>query len=236
MEASFVPPVSTLDTSLRRPSPSFIVLLALAATTSFLHVGALSGQELVRLSAGDSIRVDGEIVGRILSITGPNMTVVSREAPRCRAGEMHGDRPICDPAPLVRHTMDLGNVVVERRAEKSHLMLRTFAGGLLGAGAFGTAGYFLGPSVGFGQVEGCLINSSNISCRTGEQRTTQEDIDRRQKASDQKWGAIFFGVIGGTATAILVNKLSVGWVRIEPILSAGEEDPWGLSVSVPAFR
>ncbi|NNF13430.1 MAG: hypothetical protein HKN72_09410 [Gemmatimonadetes bacterium] len=223
-----------MDTSPRRLSPAARVLLALAATWPLLHAGALSGQESVRLSAGDSIRVDGEIVGRILSITGPNMTLVSREAPRCRAGEMHGDRPICDPAPLIRHSMDLGDVVIERRAEKSHLMLRTLAGGVLGAGAFGAAGYFIGPSVGFGRVEGCLLNDSNITCKTGEQRYTQEEIDRRQEASDHKWGAIFFGVIGGTATGILVNKLSVGWVRIQPILSAGEEDPWGLSVTIPS--
>lgn len=194
----------------------------------------MAGQEAVRLSAGDSIRVDREVVGRILSITGPTMTVVSREAPRCRAGEMHGDRPICDPAPLVRHTWDIGDVVIERRAEKSHLMLRTLAGGVLGAGAFGAAGYFLGPNVGFGRVEGCLLGDSNITCKTGEQRYTQDEIDRRQKASDQKRGAFFFGVIGGTATAILINKLSVGWVRIEPVLSAAQDDPWGLSVTIPA--
>lgn len=230
----FVPPVLILDTSSLRSSHLKLLLVAIALMAPFVRAPSVAGQEAVRLAAGDSIRVDREIVGRILSITGPTMTVVSREAPRCRAGEMHGDRPICDPAPLVRHTMDLGDVVIEQRAQKSHLMLRTFAGGILGAGAFGAAGYFIGPSIGFGEVEGCLINSSNISCKTGEQRTTQEDIDRRQKASDQKWGTIFFGVIGGTATAILVNKLSVGWVRVEPILSAGEEDPWGLSVTIPA--
>ena len=213
-----------------------LLLGTLAAIASLVATTPVSGQEAVRLSAGDSIRVDRQIVGRILSIEGPTMTVVSREAPRCRAGEMHGDRPICDPAPLVRHTMDLDNVVIERRAENSHLMLRTVGGGLLGAGAFGAAGYFLGPSVGFGTVDGCLINASNVSCRTGEERLTQEEIDRRQKASDQKWGAIFFGVIGGTATGILVNKLSKGWVRIEPILAAGDDDPWGLSVTLPAPR
>lgn len=223
-----------MATYIRRFSPSLLGALALTLGVLFVHVGPASGQEAVRLSAGDSIRVDGEIVGRVLSITGPNMTLVSREAPRCRAGEMHGDRPICDPAPLVRHTMDLGSVVVERRAEKSHLMLRTLAGGVLGAGAFGTAGYFIGPSVGFGKVDGCLLDDSNISCKTGEQRYTQEEIDRRQKASDQKWGTIFFGVIGGTATGVLVNKLSVGWVRIEPILSAAQDEPWGVSVAVPS--
>lgn len=191
----------------------------------------------MRLSAGDSIRVDGEIVGRVLSITGPSMTVVSREAPRCRAGQMHGDAPICDPAPLIRRTMEVDDVIIERRSEKSHLMLRTLLGGVVGAGAFGAAGYFIGPGVGFGQVDGCLTGSSNIICKNGEPRyTSQDEIDRLQKSSDQKKGAFFFGVIGGTATAILVNKLSVGWVRIQPIVSAGEDDPWGLSVSVPAFR
>ncbi|NIQ59491.1 MAG: hypothetical protein GWN71_40955, partial [Gammaproteobacteria bacterium] len=70
----------------------------------------VSAQEPVRLSAGDSIRVDGEIVGTILNINGPMMTVLSREAPRCRAGEMHGDAPICDPAPLIRHTVSLEEV------------------------------------------------------------------------------------------------------------------------------
>lgn len=189
----------------------------------------------MRLSAGDSIRVDGEIVGRVLNIDGLDMVVVSRAAPRCRAGQMHGDAPICDPAPLIRHTMNLDEVVIERRSEKSHLMLRTIGGGLLGAGAFGAMGYFLGPEVGFGRVDGCLIDDSNITCKTGEMRYTQEELSARQESSDQKKGAFFFGVIGGTATAILVNKLSKGWMRIEPIVSAGD-DPWGLSFSVPSPR
>lgn len=190
----------------------------------------------MRLSAGDSIRVDGDIVGRVLFIEGPTLVVVSREAPRCRAGEMHGDAPICDPAPLVRHTMALDEVRIERRAEKSHLMLRTVLGGVVGAAAFGVAGYFIGPQVGFGKLDGCLVDASRVECSTGEVRYTQEELDARQKSSDQKWGAFFFGVIGGTATAILVNKLSVGWVRIEPMVAVGREGLWGLNASVPAFR
>lgn len=190
-------------------------------------------QEAVRLFAGDSVRVDGEIVGRILNIEGPTMVVISHEAPRCRAGERHGEAPICDPAPLVRHTLDMGEVTIERRLEQSHFMTRTVVGGILGAGAFGAIGYFIGPEIGFGRVDGCLINS--FSCATGEVRYTQEQIDARQKASDQKRGALFFGVIGGTATAVLVTRLSKGWVRIQPIVAVGNE-PWGLGFSVPAFH
>jgi len=202
-----------------------------------LSASALPAQEVMRLSAGDSIRVDRDVVGRVLSLEGNALVVVSRAAPRCRAGQMHGDAPICDPAPLVRHTMNLDEVTIERRAEKSHLMLRTVLGGVLGAGAFGTAGYFFGPSVGFGKVDGCLLSQRDTTeCKTGEAQYTREELDSRQKSSDQKRGAFFFGVIGGTATAILVNKLSVGWVRVEPIVAAGNDDQWGLSVRLPAFR
>lgn len=218
----------------RRLAFTFACFALLAVAPAF---GAgVAAQEPVELFAGDSIRVDGEIVGRILSIQGPTMIVVSREAPRCRAGEGHGDAPICDPAPLVRHTMNMDEVIIEQRLEKPHLMTRTVIGGLLGAGAFGVAGYFIGPEIGFGRVDGCLVNSSEVSCGSGEKRYTQEQIDARQLASDQKKGAFFFGVIGGTATAVLVNKLSKGWVRIEPVIAVSDEDPWGLSVSVPAFR
>jgi hypothetical protein len=206
---------------------------ALFAVLPFAGGGA-GAQEAVRLFAGDSVRVDGDIVGRILNIEGPTIVVISREKPRCRAGERHGEAPICDPAPLVRHTMDVGEVSIERRMEKPHLMLRTMVGGILGAGAFGTAGYFIGPEIGFGRVEGCVMGGSD--CSTGEPRYTQEKIDALQKASDHKKGAFFFGVIGGTATAILVNRLSKGWVHIQPVVAVGNSEPWGLSFSMPAFR
>lgn len=208
----------------------------LLASLTLLGGGSLVAQEEVRLFAGDSIRVDGEIVGRILSIEGPTMVVISRETPRCRAGEAHGEAPVCDPAPLVRHTLAVDDVVVEQRMEKPHLMLRTIGGGVLGAAAFGVGGYFLGPVVGFGTVEGCLEGASNTECATGEPRYTPEKLESVQRTSDQKWGAIFFGLIGGTATAVLVNKLSVGWVRVQPVMSVDPEDPWGMSVTIPAPR
>jgi hypothetical protein len=223
------------SSSLRRLG-ALVPTLLISAVLTLLAGGPLGAQEEVRLHAGDSIRVDGDIVGRILSIDGPTMVLISREAPRCRAGQGHGEAPICDPAPLVRHTLAVDEVVIERRMEKPNLMLRTVGGGVLGAAAFGTVGYFLGPSVGFGTVEGCLENSSTISCGTGEPRYSAEELESLQLASDRKWGTIFFGLIGGTATAVLVNKLSVGWVRIQPVMAVDPENPWGLGVSVPAPR
>lgn len=223
------------SSSLRRLG-ALVPAVLFSASLILLVRGPLAAQEEVRLFAGDSIRVDGEIVGRILSIEGPTMTVISREAPRCRAGQGHGEAPVCDPAPLVRHTLAMDEVVIERRMEKPNLMLRTIGGGVLGAAAFGAVGYFLGPSVGFGTVEGCLENASTISCATGEPRYSEEKLESLQRASDQKWGTIFFGLIGGTATAVLVNKLSVGWVRIQPVMSVDPDNPWGLSASMPAPR
>ena len=212
-------------------------LAALVPALLALLAGApLAAQEEVRLFAGDSVRVDGRIVGRILSVDGSNLVVISREAPRCRAGQAHGEAPVCDPAPLVRHTLDLNEVVIEERREAPHLMLRTIGGGILGAAAFGTAGYFFGPSIGFGRVDGCLVTDSNIDCATGETRYTADELAARQKRSDQRKGAFFFGVIGGSATAVLVNKLSVGWVRVQPVVSVDSASPWGLNVSVPAPR
>lgn len=208
----------------------------LLASLTLLGGGSLAAQEEVRLSAGDSVRVDGEVVGRILSIDGPTMVVISHEAPRCRAGQAHDEAPICDPAPLVRHTFGFDDVVVEQRVEKPHLVLRTIGGGVLGAAAFGVAGYFLGPVVGFGTVEGCLEGASISGCATGEPQYTAEKLESLQRASDQKWGSIFFGLIGGTATAVLANKLSVGWVRVQPVMSVDPKDPWGMSVSVPTPR
>lgn len=208
-----------------------VALIGLAVTS-----GGVVAQDAVRLSAGDSVRVGGVIVGRVLNIDGPTMTVVSRAAPRCRAGEMHGEGPICDPAPLVRHTMNLDEVVIERRSRKSHLGLRTLGGGLVGASAFGAVGYLVGPSIGFGNIDGCVIGRSRLGCRADEPRYSEEELLSRQRSSDQWKGAFMFGMIGGTAAAILANKLSQGWVRVEPAVTVGGDDPWGVGVRLPMPR
>lgn len=187
----------------------------------------------VQLFAGDSVRIDRSLVGRILSIEGPRMTVVSRGVPRCRAGEMHGDAPLCDPAPLIRREMELADVTIERRMQKDHLTARTLVGGVIGAAAFGVAGYFIGPEFGFGKVEGCVEVSDTALCSNPVERS---ELARRQKIADQRKGVFFFGVIGGSFVAIMARKLSVGWVEIQPSIPVSPMEPWGLSFEIPTAR
>ena len=187
----------------------------------------------VQLFAGDSVRIDGSLVGRVLSIEGPRMTVVSRGVPRCRAGEMHGDAPLCDPAPLIRREMDLSAVNVERRMQKDHLTARTLVGGLIGAAAFGVAGYYIGPEFGFGKVGCPAVANETPRCANPIEPT---ELARQQKVADQKKGFVFFGVIGGTFAAIMARKLSVGWVEIQPSIPAASTEPGGLSFEIPPAR
>lgn len=226
------PPVTTSSRCLARAP---LLRVGSIVATLLLAASVLAAQDRVPLYAGDSIRVDGEIVGRILSIEGRVVRVVSRQAPRCRAGEMHGEAAICDPAPIVRHTVNLDEVSVERRMQKPHLGLRTVIGGMVGAAAFGYAGYLIGPRIGLGRIEGCVAGSTVVGrCRTGEPEYTAAELAARQRHSDQNRGMFVFGVLGGTATAILARALSVGWVRIEPTVGAGPADPWVLGIRVPA--
>lgn len=202
------------------------------AATAALLAPCLSAQDTTsELFAGDSIRVDGELVGRVLSIEGQNLTMVSRGKPQCRAGLMHGDAPVCDPAPIRRETMALNDVSVERRMQKGHLTMRTVLGGVLGAAAFGAAGYFIGPSFGFGKIDGCVEVSASQLCSNP---VDQDVLRADQKISDQRRGAFFFGLLGGSFTAIMARKLSVGWVRVAPSVPVAPTDPWSVSFTVPA--
>lgn len=206
------------------------VLTLLLASVACLASDALA-QDPTGIFAGDSIRVDGEIVGRVLSIQGSDLTLVSRAAPRCRAGEGYGDAPICDPAPIQRRRMSLDDITVERRMEKGSLTTRTIVGGVLGAAAFGTVGYFLGPTIGFGKVDGCIQSEATVFCTNPR---LPEDIAAEQEMRDHRRGAFFFGVIGGSFTAIMVRKFSVGWVQVYPAVPVTPDEPWGVSFAVPA--
>lgn len=222
---------ATSRSALAAPSILLVLMLAAASAVAAQQVSPPSS-----LFAGDSIRVDGNLVGRVLSIDGPDLVLVSRGVPRCRAGEMHGDAPICDPAPLIRREMDVNAVRIERRSQKSHLNIRTIVGGLLGAAAFGTAGYFIGPEFGFGKIDGCVDSSeSSVQCSDAS-RIPRDEFERLQLRSDQRRGVLFFGAIGGSLTAILTRKLSVGWVEISPGMPATPDEAWGVSVTVPGVR
>lgn len=216
----------------RRVLSAVLTFAALAVPVGTFAQSADVGRQPTNLFAGDSVRVDGQ-VGRILSIEGSRMTVVSREEPRCRAGQMHGDAPICDPAPLIRNAYDVEQVFIERRSQKSHINARTIVAGLVGGAAFGTVGYFVGPEIGFGKIDGCVDSSdSSVQCSPAN-RVERDVFEARQLEADQRRGVIFFGAIGGTLTAILIRKLSVGWVHVEPTYGGVPSSSWDLSVSLP---
>lgn len=207
------------------------VVLTTAATAALLGPGLSAQDTTSELFAGDSIRVDGELVGRVLSIEGQNLTMVSRGKPQCRAGLMHGDAPVCDPAPLRRETLTLDDILVERRMQKGNLLMRTVLGGVLGFAAFGTAGYFIGPEFGFGKIDGCVEVTDSQLCSNP---VNQDDLRADQKISDQRKGVLFFGLLGGSFAAIMARKLSVGWVRVAPSVPVAPTDPWSVSFTVPA--
>lgn len=129
--------------------------------------------------------------------------------------------------------MDLSAVNIERRMQKDHLTVRTLVGGLIGAAAFGVAGYYIGPEFGFGKVDGCVEVSETALCTNPIER---DELARRQKIADQRKGVLFFGVIGGSFAAIMARKLSVGWVQIQPSIPVAPTEPWTLSFEIPTAR
>ena len=183
------------------------------------------------LLAGDSVRVNGAIVGRVLSVEGNTFTLLSRGKPICRAGEMHGEAPICDPAPIQRRTLLFEEVSLERRMEKGNPAIWTLGGGVIGGGVFAALGYFIGPVVGFGKVPGCTAQESNTYCVNP---VSKSELDAQQKERDQSRGAFFFGVVGGTFAAVMARKLSVGWVEFTPTAPLRSNEGWGMYVTVPA--
>jgi hypothetical protein len=221
---------------LRRPAPLGPALLILFALLAPGRGEAAAQAERVQLFAGDSIRIDGTTIASVLAIDGNRLVAISRAKPRCRAGERHGEAPICDPAPAIRQDVDLREVTIEKRAPKGNVNRRTIVGGVLGGAAFATVGYLIGPSIGFGKVPGweCVEVTNPIGCPGGP--VPRDEYERRQKAQDQKRGAFFFGVIGGSATAIFARKLSVGWVRIEPVVPVSPAETWGVTFSMPGLR
>ena len=207
---------------------------SLALVTSSVEVQGQSDNQATSppaLFAGDSVRVNGAVVGRVLSVEGNYFTLISRGKPVCRAGQMHGDAPICDPAPMQRQTLALDEVSLERRATRSNQGLWTLGGAVLGTVAFGALGYGFGPSVGFGKVDSCTAAGAETYCVNP---VSEEQLDAEQTMRDQRRGAFFFGLVGGTFTAIMARKLTVGWVRIDPTVPARAEDGWGMSFTVPS--
>ena len=218
----------------RAPSAAAMALLAVLLVVGARPTSAQSGS--VQLFAGDSIRIDGSTIASVVTLEGTRLTTARRAKPRCRAGERHGEAPICDPAPLIREEVDIGRALIEKRAAKGNVNRRTLVGGVVGSAAFAAFGYVLGPAVGFGKVAQweCLEIENPIACPSGP--VSRDEYESIQRAQDQKRGALFFGAIGGSAVAIFTRKLSVGWVRIDPVIPVSSSDPWGVNLSVPGRR
>jgi hypothetical protein len=89
--------------------------------------------------------------------------------------------------------------------------------------------------VGFGKVDGCLEESNSTGCRA-EDVVAPDVLEDRQRSADQLKGALFFGVIGGTAGAIFARKLAAGWVRLDPMVPVTPDGSWGLAVTLPGVR
>lgn len=213
-----------------RTFAAVLTALAVAPVGANAQVGDQSTPP-TGLFAGDSVRVNGSVVGRVLSVEGSFFTLLSRGKPVCRAGEMHGDAPICDPAPVRRETLALDEVTLERRTTRGNPGMWMLGGAVLGGAAFSALGYVIGPSVGFGKVDGCTGSESNTYCLNPVSR---EELDALQEARDQRRGAFFFGLIGGTFSAIMARTLSVGWVQINPTVPVRTEEGWGMSVTLPS--
>ena len=115
--------------------------------------------------------------------------------------------------------------------EKGNPAMWTLGGGVIGGGVFAALGYFIGPVVGFGKVSGCTAQESNTYCVNP---VSKSELDAQQKVRDQRRGAFFFGVVGGTFAAVMARKLSVGWVEFTPTAPLRSNEGWGMSVTVPA--
>ncbi|MEM7416680.1 MAG: hypothetical protein AAF389_14340 [Gemmatimonadota bacterium] len=233
-----------------RTAASVSPVVAAIALLSFSPTSIAAQQDTDQLFSGDSVRVfvnaevDGitlteEFIGRIVSLDGSTANLVRRGQPTCRASLDHGAPPICDPAPLIRRTFDLSDATVQRRQQKGNLPLRMVIAGVAGGAAVGAIGYAVGPSLGFGKVGGCREPTGTRLCSAfaglgpEELRAAQAEQERQQTISDQRRGAFFFGLVGASAGIILIRKLSVGWVDVNPVFPTAPADGWGINARVP---
>jgi hypothetical protein len=208
--------------------------LGVVVVASFIALGGRTpvlAQSGSALTPGDVVRVDHEFVGTLMSISpDATLTVLGEGKPICWPGIGHGDAPRCDPAPPVRRVVDWRGVTVERQlAEQSHIR-RTAVGSLIGAAVAVPLGYLTGPGLGYGEIDGCYENASAVTCGDPIPRT---EFEARQRARDQKRGAIFFGAVGATLGAIVARRTANDWIEVRPPVAGGGEPAWSLGLRLP---
>jgi len=195
---------------------------ALAQATEDLEVAETD------LEVGETVRVDGAFVGRVVAVEDTDLTVFGQGPPTCTAGIYHGESAICTSAPMERQTVDMSVVTVERAVTGAGrtrgLLVGAVVGGVAGAGA----GYAIGPVLGFGRLSTCVDRNGLETC---SYVNTPPDV---QRSSDQWRGTVFLGFVGATIGALLANALVDDWITVRPPgRAAGDDAGWSFELAVP---
>lgn len=199
----------------------------LAVLTPAATVAAQNGGD--DLTPGEVVRIDRETVGTLMAIEEARLTILTEGKQRCWPGISHGEGPRCDPAPSIRQVVDWRTSTVERQDTEQSFTLRTIVGFLAGAAAGAPIGYLTGPSLGYGGISGCADDMA-VRC---DDPLPRAEYDARQRSQDQRRGALFFGVIGGTAGAIVARRLADEWVEVHPPASLMGDGSWTVGLRVP---
>ena len=179
------------------------------------------------LNAGDSIRVDGVLTGRVLSNVNGMLVLVGRAAPKCTTGVHIGEAPVCDPAPSERHELDPHVVSVERWEPGRSSLFKMIGAVLVGGTGGALLGRAIGPALGLGKVDGCVNITGDLHCTN-----PRDDFEEAQLASDLQRGTIFGGILGATISAVVAKKLINNWVAVAPPRGDGVDSGWTVSKSI----
>jgi len=206
---------------------SYVGMLAAVVSLPLLPGSALA-QSMNDLEVGETVRVNGEFVGRVVAVEETDLTVFGQGRPTCTAGIYHGESAICTSAPMEQLTVDLSVVTVEREitgaGRTKGLLLGAIVGGVAGAGT----GYVIGPVIGFGRLSTCVDRNGLETC---SYVNTPPDV---QRSSDQWRGTVFLGFVGATVGALLANALVDDWITVRPAArSAGGSSGWSFELALP---
>lgn len=214
------------------PVPRAALIAGLALLLPAAPVAAQNGGDAGELAPGEVVRIDGDVVGTLMAIDDARLTILTEGKPRCWPGISHGEAPRCDPAPSVRQVVDWRTSTVERHDGERSYARRTIVGFLVGVAVGAPAGWLTGPALGYGGIDACVQETTNF-CADPIPRA---EADAQQRSQDQRRGALFFGVIGGTAGAIIARRLADEWVEVRPPASLRSDDPWSVAVRLPLDR
>jgi len=203
------------------------VSMAAVASCWWLAATSARAQSTDGLEVGETVRINGDFVGRVVAVDVPDLTVFGQGEPTCTAGIYHGEAAICSPAPMEQQTVDMTAVTVERAVTDAGrtraLLIGAVIGGVVGAGA----GYAIGPVLGFGRLSTCVETNGLETCSSAN---TPPEV---QRASDQWRGTAFLGFVGATVGGLLANALSDEWVTVRAAPGSGDDPAWGVALSLP---